>query len=99
MAAYLAAGRRAALVTLVADPTVKHTSGTTPEVFNGTGDIIVNGMNIGLAIDAAVLETIVQCEPRLQNSRDGRKPSLWQHFWAGCAVCAAILAFMLWVFE
>lgn len=88
LADHLAAGRRAAMNALVESPQTTDTNGPTPEIYNGTGDIIVNGMNIGAGVDAAVMETLVRLEPELRNSRMwqivlNRKPTRWARFWKG----------------
>lgn len=57
---HLAAGRRAAMSALLASLPIVEIGGPRPEVFNGTGDIILNGLKIGPAIDAAVMETVVR---------------------------------------
>ncbi len=70
---HLTAGRRAAMVTLVAAPGTTW-DGTSPEIFNGTGDIVINGVKIGAAVDAAVMETIVRMHAPTHRA--------WWKFWS-----------------
>ncbi len=82
---HLAAGRRAAMQALIESPSIQELSGTAPEIFNGCGDIIVNGMKIGSAIDAAVMETLVRtgCAPMPMYVKPPRNVAqrFWDWFW------------------
>lgn len=69
-AEHLVAGRRAAytqvLIAARQMDNAEHT-GQTDEQYAG-GHILINGLDIGPAIDAAVLETIVRIQPELENA-------------------------------
>lgn len=58
----LAAGRRAALATL--SQTTDNRGDGTPETYKGEAPLLVNGIDIGPGIDAAVMETIIRPELR-----------------------------------
>lgn len=89
---HLIAGRRAAYteVLIAARQMANATqTGDTDEQYAG-GHILIDGLDIGPAVDAAVLETLVRLEPELQNSRDWQaalrmKPAPWDRFWRAYA--------------
>lgn len=69
------AGRRAAVLQLIGHEGLRTWSGPAPEQYDGNKAINVNGLDIGPAIDAAVLETVVRLQPAPQKRK-------WWRFWA-----------------
>lgn len=72
---YLVAGRRAAVLHLIANPGITEWAGPEPEQYDGAKAISVNGLDIGPAIDAAVLETIARAW------RPPPRKRAWWRFW------------------
>lgn len=75
----LIAGRRAAVNQLRSEETLQAWNGPTVEQYDGTQPIVVNGLDIGGAIDAAVLEIMVRMQPAAPPKPI--KPRVWWRFW------------------
>jgi hypothetical protein len=80
LAAHLLAGRRAALGVLISIAGPENYKGLVPErLYPGADNITVNGFDIGLGVDAAVIETIVRLRhPEAPEPRP-RRP--WWRIW------------------
>lgn len=82
IAPHLVAGRRAAygvVLAKAAEIATATCTGATDSSYTGLGDITIDGLDIGPAIDAAVIETVVRLAHPDVPPVKHRK---WWRFWA-----------------